>query len=50
MSTAQNANQALSLVAEKVGRLLMRAQKLKEGDPASKALAHDIAVTIVSFH
>ncbi|KAG2748632.1 hypothetical protein P692DRAFT_20874385, partial [Suillus brevipes Sb2] len=46
MSTAQNANQALSLVAEKVGRLLMRAQKLKEGDPASKALAHDIAVTI----
>ncbi|KAG2742511.1 hypothetical protein P692DRAFT_20748284, partial [Suillus brevipes Sb2] len=46
MSTAQNANQALFLVAEKVGCLLMRAQKLKEGDPASKALAHDIAVTI----
>jgi hypothetical protein len=50
MSTAQNVNQALSLVAETVGRLLMRAQKLKEGDLASKALAHDIAVTIVSFH
>ncbi|KAG1767938.1 hypothetical protein EDD22DRAFT_844272 [Suillus occidentalis] len=47
MSAAQNANQALSLVAKKVGHLLMRAQKLKESNLAAKALAYDIAITIL---
>ncbi|KAG1772255.1 hypothetical protein EV702DRAFT_1201646 [Suillus placidus] len=46
MSAAQNANDALSLVAEKVRRLIMRAQKLKEGDPAARPMAHEIAVTL----
>ncbi|KIK32367.1 hypothetical protein CY34DRAFT_19100 [Suillus luteus UH-Slu-Lm8-n1] len=48
ISAAQNANDVLSLVAEKVRRLRTRALKLKEGDAAAKPLAHEIAVTWVS--
>jgi hypothetical protein len=48
MSTAQHANDAMSLVVEKIGRLIIRGQKMNENDPAAKALAHEIAVTLVS--
>jgi hypothetical protein len=50
MSAAQNANDALFLVAEKVQHLRTRALKHKEGDVAAKALAHEIAMTLISFH
>jgi hypothetical protein len=48
MLTAQQANDSLCLVAEKIGRLTKRAQKLGENDPARKGLAHEIALTLVS--
>jgi hypothetical protein len=39
----------MSLVAEKIGRLIIRRQKMSENDPAAKALAHEIAVILVSL-
>ncbi|KAG2337829.1 hypothetical protein BDR05DRAFT_952344 [Suillus weaverae] len=46
MSTAEQANDSLCLVANKVRHLTSRAQKLKEGDPATKTLAHQVAMTL----
>ncbi|KAG1856169.1 hypothetical protein F4604DRAFT_1932035 [Suillus subluteus] len=48
MSSAQQANDALNLVAEKIDRLVKRSEKLKASDPAAKTLAHEIAVTLAS--
>jgi hypothetical protein len=48
MFTTQHANNAMSLVAEKIGRLIIRGKKMSENDPVAMALAYEIAVTLVS--
>jgi hypothetical protein len=50
MSSAEHANSALNLVADKIVRLTSRAQQLKESDPSGMRVAHEIAVTLVSPH
>ncbi|KAG1738084.1 uncharacterized protein EDB91DRAFT_1249380 [Suillus paluster] len=47
MSSAQDANDALDLVSDKIARLITRSEKLKQGDAAAKSLAHEIAITLV---
>ncbi|KAG1771390.1 hypothetical protein EV702DRAFT_1201999 [Suillus placidus] len=46
--SSQHTNEVLNSVTENVGRLLMRSQKLEEGDPAAKTLVHEIAVTLAT--
>ncbi|KAG1854641.1 hypothetical protein F4604DRAFT_1932704 [Suillus subluteus] len=48
MSSAQQANDALNLVGEKINWLVKRSEKLKASDPAAKTLAHEIAMTLAS--
>jgi hypothetical protein len=49
MSTSTaDANKALNLVAEKIQRLILKAEKQGEGTSAAKAAAHDIASALVS--
>ncbi|KAG1721906.1 uncharacterized protein EDB91DRAFT_1256311 [Suillus paluster] len=47
MSSAQDANDALDLVSDKIARLITQSEKLKQGDAAAKSLAHEIAITLV---
>ncbi|KAG2353898.1 hypothetical protein BDR07DRAFT_1382725 [Suillus spraguei] len=48
MSSAEHANSALNLVADKIVRLTSRAQQLKESDPSGMRVAHEIAVTLAT--
>ncbi|KAG1823862.1 uncharacterized protein BJ212DRAFT_1476716 [Suillus subaureus] len=48
MSSTEIANNTFNLVAGKIGRLITRSQKLKDGDPTAKILAHEIAVTLAT--
>ncbi|KAG1727966.1 uncharacterized protein EDB91DRAFT_1253712 [Suillus paluster] len=47
MSSAQDANNALDLVSDKIAQLITWSEKLKQGDAAAKSLAHEIAITLV---
>ncbi|KAG1761029.1 hypothetical protein EV702DRAFT_1053219 [Suillus placidus] len=44
----QQANNELNLITEKICQLVTRSTKLKVGDPAAKALAHEIANTLAT--
>ncbi|KAG1884386.1 hypothetical protein F4604DRAFT_1919561 [Suillus subluteus] len=48
MLSTEIANNTFNLVAEKIGHLITRSQKLKDGDPTAKILAHEIAVTLAT--